>query len=38
MAALTDPSVDSGDRSSVEAMFWNTLTGGNETPPLVRKD
>jgi hypothetical protein len=38
MAALTDPFVDSGDRSSVEAMFWNTLTGGNETPPLVRKD
>ena len=38
MAELTDPLVDSGDRSSVEAMFWNTLTGDDETPPLVTKD
>ena len=37
MAELTDPLVDSGDRSAVEAMFWDTLTG-DETPPLVRKD
>jgi hypothetical protein len=37
MAELTDPFVDSGDRSAVEAMFWDTLTG-DETPPLVRKD
>jgi len=37
MAEFTDPFVDSGDRSSVEAMFWDTLTG-DETPPLVRKD
>ena len=38
MAELTDPLVDSGDRSAVEAMFGNTLTSGYEAPPLARKD
>jgi len=38
MAELTDPVVDSGDRSAVEAMFWSTLISGYETPPLARKD
>lgn len=38
MAELTDPVVDSGDRSAVEAMSENTLTSGYETPPLARKD
>jgi hypothetical protein len=38
MAELTDPLVDSGDRSAVEAMFGNTLTSGYKAPPLARKD
>jgi len=38
MAELTDPLVDSGNRSAVEAMFWSTLTVGDKTPPLARKD
>ena len=38
MAELTDPLVDSGDRSAVEAMFGNTLTSGYEAPPLAGKD
>ena len=38
MAELTDSFVDSGNRPYVGAMFWNTLTGSDETPPLVRKD
>jgi len=37
MAELTDQLVDSGDRSAVEAMFWETLTGV-ETLPLARRD
>ena len=32
MAELTDPVVDSGDRSAVEAMFWDTLTGARPRP------
>jgi len=38
MAELTDPLVDSSDRSSVEAMFWNTLTSGDEALHRARKE